>query len=38
MIDALNAGGVFIAGIVSFFSPCILPVIPVFISTLLTKR
>ena len=37
MIDALNAGGVFIAGIVSFFSPCILPVIPVFISTLLTS-
>ena len=37
MIDALNAGGVFIAGIVSFFSPCILPVLPVFISTLLTS-
>ena len=37
MFDAVNAGGVFIAGIVSFFSPCILPVIPVFISTLLTS-
>ena len=34
-MQALNIGGVFLAGIVSFFSPCILPVIPVFISTLL---
>lgn len=31
----LQAGAVFIAGILSFFAPCILPVIPVFVSTLL---
>ncbi|MBT3320141.1 MAG: cytochrome C biogenesis protein [Clostridia bacterium] len=36
-MEALQLGGIFIAGIVSFFSPCILPVIPVFISTLLTN-
>ena len=36
-MDIVFAGGVFIAGIVSFFSPCILPIIPVFISTLLTN-
>lgn len=34
-MEAIGIGGVFIAGIISFFSPCILPVIPVFISTLL---
>jgi cytochrome c-type biogenesis protein len=34
-MQQLEIGGVFIAGIVSFFSPCILPVLPVFISTLL---
>lgn len=37
MIEALHIGGVFLAGLVSFFSPCILPIIPVFISTLLTS-
>lgn len=31
----LQAGAVFLAGILSFFAPCIMPVIPVFISTLL---
>ena len=31
----LDVGGVFIAGLISFLSPCILPVIPVFISTLI---
>lgn len=36
-MEALQLGGIFIAGIVSFFSPCILPIIPVFISTLLTN-
>ncbi len=36
-MEALTIGGIFIAGIVSFFSPCILPIIPVFISTLLTN-
>ena len=36
-MEALSIGGVFIAGLVSFFSPCILPVIPVFISTLLSS-
>lgn len=36
-MEALHIGGIFIAGIVSFFSPCILPIIPVFISTLLTN-
>lgn len=34
-MEAIGISGVFLAGIVSFFSPCILPVIPVFISTLL---
>ncbi len=34
-MQQLEIGGVFIAGIVSFFTPCILPVLPVFISTLL---
>lgn len=34
-MEAIGLSGVFLAGIVSFFSPCILPVIPVFISTLL---
>lgn len=34
-MPGLEIGGVFIAGVLSFFSPCILPVIPVFISTLL---
>lgn len=29
---------VFLAGVVSFFSPCILPVLPVYISTLAGKR
>ena len=36
-MEAIQLGGIFIAGIVSFFSPCILPIIPVFISTLLTN-
>jgi len=36
-MEALQLSGIFIAGIVSFFSPCILPIIPVFISTLLTN-
>lgn len=31
----LDAGGVFLAGLISFLSPCILPVIPVFVSTLI---
>lgn len=31
----LEIGGVFAAGILSFFAPCILPVLPVFISTIL---
>ncbi len=31
----LDAGAVFIAGLISFLSPCILPVIPVFVSTLI---
>lgn len=31
----LDVGGVFLAGLISFLSPCILPVIPVFISTLI---
>jgi cytochrome c-type biogenesis protein len=34
-MQELQAGAVFIAGILSFFTPCIMPVIPVFISTLL---
>jgi cytochrome c-type biogenesis protein len=34
-MQGIEIGGVFIAGALSFFSPCILPVIPVFISTLL---
>ena len=34
-MQAIEVGGVFLAGIISFFSPCILPIIPVFISTLL---
>lgn len=37
MVEALHVGGVFLAGVVSFFSPCILPIIPVFVSTLLTS-
>lgn len=35
MMQELQVGAVFIAGILSFFTPCIMPVIPVFISTLL---
>lgn len=34
-MQVIGIGGVIIAGIVSFFSPCILPVVPVFISTLI---
>lgn len=34
-MQGIEIGAVFLAGILSFFSPCILPVIPVFISTLL---
>lgn len=34
-MQELQAGAVFIAGILSFFAPCILPVLPVFISTIL---
>lgn len=32
MVDTLYISTVFIAGLLSFFSPCILPVIPVYIS------
>ncbi len=34
-MQGIEIGGVLLAGALSFFSPCILPVIPVFISTLL---
>lgn len=34
-MQQLEIGGVLIAGILSFFAPCILPVLPVFISTIL---
>ncbi|MGI5849943.1 MAG: cytochrome c biogenesis CcdA family protein [Christensenellales bacterium] len=34
-MQAVGIGSVFLAGIISFFSPCVLPVLPVFISTLL---
>jgi len=36
-MDVLNFGVVFAAGLLTFFSPCILPVIPVFISTLMSS-
>jgi cytochrome c biogenesis protein CcdA len=34
-MQGIEIGGVLLAGALSFFTPCILPVIPVFISTLL---
>ncbi len=34
-MEAVTIGGVFLAGILTFVTPCILPIIPVFISTLL---
>ena len=34
-MQGIEIGGVFLAGLISFFTPCILPVIPVFISNLL---
>jgi cytochrome c-type biogenesis protein len=32
--DAISVGAVFVAGIVSFISPCVLPLVPVYISYL----
>ena len=34
-MDAGSLGVVFVAGLVTFFSGCVVPVIPVFVSTLL---
>jgi cytochrome c-type biogenesis protein len=30
--DVISASAVFIAGVVSFISPCVLPLVPVYIS------
>ncbi|PZR60917.1 MAG: hypothetical protein DLM53_10950 [Candidatus Eremiobacter antarcticus] len=32
--DVLSIGAVFVAGLVSFISPCVLPLVPVYISYL----
>ena len=34
MNQAINSGAVFLGGLLSFFSPCILPVLPVYIGIL----